>query len=84
MWNLNWLATFGHIDTSHMQQVIQLLVTCLKSENAATQYEALDCLGKLTENDKMSTYIDDDTLDNLFVKIREGLKTSDKRKVFQA
>ena len=78
------MATFGHIDTSHMQQVIQLLVTCLKSENEATQYEALDCLGKLTENDKMSTYIDDDTLDNLFVKIREGLKTSDKRKVFQA
>ena len=78
------MATFGHIDTSHIQQVIQLLVTCLKSENEATQYEALDCLGKLTENDKMSTYIDDDTLDNLFVKIWEGLKTSDKRKVFQA
>ena len=78
------MATFGCIDTSHMQQVIQLLVTCLKSEKEATQYEALDCLGKLTENDKMSTYIDDDTLDNLFIKIKDGLKTSDKRKVFLA
>ena len=78
------MATFGCIDTGHMQQVIQLLVTCLKSEKEATQHEALDCLGKLTENDKMSTYIGDDTLDNLFTKIREGLKTSDKRKVFLA